>query len=129
MSQRTSVWKAFAVLMLIATPAAALEEHSAESAWRDCVLQKAADFAKGRDAAPIIVEGALDACFDQQKAYGVAYRAIATLATRSEMGPRAASDISARAGIVQGTVDAIKDKRREIGAAALITVLQYRALH
>ena len=125
MSQRAcSGWKAFAVLMLIATPAAALDEYSAESAWRDCVLQKATDFAKGRDAAPVIVEGALDACFDQQKAYAAAISPI-----ERPSGIKDWQHEQQRIGTLAGITETIKDKRREIGAAALRTVLQYRASH
>jgi hypothetical protein len=125
MSQRTcSGWKAFAVLLLIATPAAALDEYSAESAWRDCVLQKAADFAKGRDAASVIIDGALDACFDQQKSYAAA---ISPMERRG--GTKDWQQEQERIGTLAGITETIKDKRREIGAAALITVLQYRASH
>ena len=59
----------FAALPLALSMASHASELTAEKDWRDCVMAKAAQFAKGRDTANVIVSGALDACFSFQKAY------------------------------------------------------------
>jgi hypothetical protein len=98
-------WKALAAIgLLLAVPVHA-DEYSAKQAWLECVLSKAVQYAKGHDAATVVVSGALAACFEQQKEY---------LAAIGRQPPGAAVEIA-------------QTIRKEFSEAALVVILEKRA--